>query len=232
MMKTLILVAHPEVANSPTQQFLKASLPPTGAIQWHDITAVAGVNGHFQASAELDLVKQAQRIVFQFPFYWYSAPFILKQWQDEVFTGEVAQYQHLAGKELLVVVSMGQAPATYQAGGAEHFALSELLRPYQAFAEKLNWRYLPPLVITQFGYQTEAQRQQLLIQYQQALTLAQPASFSQRGAWLLAQLQQLQPTDPAQRQQLILICEQLQAGVADYQTLQEQLREIRAGEQA
>ncbi len=232
MMKTLILVAHPEVANSPTQQFLKASLPPTGAIQWHDITAVAGVNGHFQASAELDLVKQAQRIVFQFPFYWYSAPFILKQWQDEVFTGEVAQYGNLAGKELSVVVSLGQSLATYQAGAQEHFAISELLRPYQAFAEKLNWRYLPPLVITQFAYQTPAERQQLLVTYQQRLTLAQPASFAQRGQWLLAQLAQLQPATTAQRQQLTLIREQLEAGVAEYQTLQEQLREIRSGEQA
>ena len=32
-----------------------------------------------------DVVKQAKGIVYEFPFYWMSAPHLLKQWTDEVF---------------------------------------------------------------------------------------------------------------------------------------------------
>ncbi|WP_261807049.1 NAD(P)H-dependent oxidoreductase [Lapidilactobacillus luobeiensis] len=229
-MRTLILVAHPEVANSPTQQFLKASLPGSAELMWHDLSASVGPDGRFQREAELALVRNAERLVLQFPFYWYSAPFILKQWQEQTFTGEVEQYHDLAGKELVVVLSLGQAETTYQAGASERFSLSELLRPYQAFAEKLGWRYLPPLVIGQFSYLAEAEKQQLLIQYQQLLTLPQPASFSERGIWLAQYLRTLRLTDPQQQQQLALVATQLQEQVAEYQDLQEQLREIRAGE--
>ena len=28
----------------------------------------------------------ADRIILQFPFYWYSTPALLKQWQDDVLT--------------------------------------------------------------------------------------------------------------------------------------------------
>lgn len=232
-MKTLIIVAHPEVDNSPTQQFLQASLPKlTNAddqVIWHDLTAVLAAS-NWQRDAELTLLKQAQRIIWQFPLYWYSAPAILKQWQEAVFTGEVSQYEFLAGKELGLVVSLGEKLANYQAGAREQFTISEILRPDQAFAQKLGWHYLTPLIIEQFGYLTEGAKQKLLVDYQQYLTLAQPASFAQRGQWLLAQLRQVASDDPTTKATLGLVQDQLADQLADYQDLQGQLREIRRGE--
>ena len=49
-----------------------------------------------------------------------------KKWQDEVFSGEQGQYQFLAGKQLALVVSLGQSLARYQSGGSEHYAMSEI----------------------------------------------------------------------------------------------------------
>ncbi|MFD1410540.1 NAD(P)H-dependent oxidoreductase [Lapidilactobacillus gannanensis] len=230
-MQTLIIVAHPEVDNSPTQQFLQASLPVTNndAVTWHDLNAIFTETG-WQRETELALLKKAERIIWQFPLYWYSAPAILKQWQDAIFTGEVSQYEFLAGKELGLVVSVGERLTSYQAGAREQFTLSEILRPYQAFAQKLDWRYLPPLVIEQFGYLTEPAKQQLLIDYQQFLTLAQPATFAQKGQWLLAQLQQVTTNAKLTQETLTLVQEQLMTQLADYQELQSQLQEIRRGE--
>ncbi|WP_125768767.1 NAD(P)H-dependent oxidoreductase [Lapidilactobacillus wuchangensis] len=232
-MQTLILVAHPEIDNSPTQQFLQASLPQSAVnddqLIWHDLTAAFAKNG-WSRETELTLLEQADRIIWQFPLYWYSAPAILKQWQEAIFTGEVSQYEFLAGKELGLVVSLGEKLASYQAGAREQFTLSEILRPYQAFAQKLGWRYLAPLMIEQFSYLTDSAKQKLLVDYQQYLTLKQPASFAQRGQWLLAQLQQIASVDSTTKSTLALAQEQLADQLADYQDLQTQLQEIRRGE--
>lgn len=226
-MKTLICVAHPQLDNSPTQQFLKASLP-SHQVYWHDLTQA--VTGSWSSQRELDLLQEADRIIWQFPLYWYSAPYILKQWQDQVFSGPLAQYHHLAGKELGLVVSLGKSERHYQAGRDQAFTLSELLRPYQAFARALHWQYLAPLTISHFAYQDQQAKKSLLIRYQQYLTLAQPDNFLKQGQWLVQQLAQLKLTEASAQTKLSLAAKTLQDQVATYETLQTQLKEVKAGE--
>lgn len=227
IMKTLICVAHPQLDNSPTQQFLQASLPAEN-VRWHDLTQAAVKN--WSRQQELDLLKAADRIIWQFPLYWYSAPYILKQWQDQVFSGPIAQYRHLAGKELGLVVSLGKSERHYQAGRDQAFTLSELLRPYQAFARALQWRYLAPLTISNFAYQDQQAKKSLLVRYQQYLTLAQPDSFLAQGQWLVQQLEQLKLTEASAQKNLALANQTLQDQLTTYETLQAQLQEIKAGE--
>lgn len=57
---------------------------------------------------EQQLLLELERIVFQFPMYWYSSPALLKQWEDDVLalgwaygTGGTKSY----GKELLLAIS-------------------------------------------------------------------------------------------------------------------------------
>lgn len=224
-LQTLIVVAHPNITDSPTQQFLKASLPDADVI-WHDLSS----EGQFDRQRELHLLAQADRIIFQFPFYWYSAPFILKKWQDEVFSGEQGQYQFLAGKQLALVVSLGQSLARYQSGGSEHYAMSELLRPYQAFADKLGWHYLTPLLISHFAYSTEAEKQALLIRYQQFLTMDDPTNFAAQGDWLVAQLEKMATAHPTQAANVSLVSEQLTTQLEQYRDLIWQVSQIKQGE--
>ena len=224
-MQTLIIVAHPEIENSPTQQFLKASLP-ADQVTWHELQA----NGKFDRQKELALLEQADRVIFQFPLYWYSAPYILKKWQDEVFSGEQKQYRYLAGKELGLVVSLGQSLRHYQAGGSAQYSMSELLRPYQAFVAELDWRYCPPLLISNFSYLDEREKQDLLIRYQQFLTMKNPADFSEQGDWLLAQLATMGEQNSAQNGNLKLVSEQLEAQLTEYQKLTWEVAQIKLGE--
>lgn len=37
-------------------------------------------------ATEQKLLTEHDRIVLQFPFYWYSSPSLLKQWEDDVLT--------------------------------------------------------------------------------------------------------------------------------------------------
>lgn len=186
-MKTLIIVSHPNVADSPTQQFLKASAASVPDVTWHHLDAQAAVD----VAAEQALIRAAERLIFQFPLYWYQAPASMAAWLTAVWTRGFAYDETgglLTGKTLGLVVSFSQPQRAYQLGGTENVALATLLSPYQALTHKTGLTMLPLLPIAQFAYLTEPQRADLMAAYQQDLTVQQPAHFADQADWFLAQL--------------------------------------------
>jgi len=96
--------------------------------------------------AEQQLLLAHDVIVLQFPFYWYSTPAILKEWQDAVLAYGFAYGSggdKLRGKKLMVATTTGGPAESYQAGGYRHYTLSELLRPLQATANLAGMAYQP-----------------------------------------------------------------------------------------
>lgn len=184
-MNTAIWLAHPESDDSYTQNFLKQSVSSTLPI--YDLQHCYP-QGKIDRQVELNRLAAADRIILQFPLYWYSAPAILKQWQDQVFIGELEQYQQLAGKECGLVVSLGTAQRYYQAGQTERYTVSELLRPYEAFCHKLGWRFLPIFVMDADVLKTTEHQQLALVDYQMYLTLPQPLHFADKSVWLSQRL--------------------------------------------
>ncbi|WP_194843216.1 NAD(P)H-dependent oxidoreductase, partial [Paenibacillus polymyxa] len=77
-------------------------------------------NEKIDVAAEQSLLEQHDRIVLQFPFYWYSGPSLLKKWEDVVLTHGWAfgsKGDKLHGKELLIAVSTGAAKENYLPDG-------------------------------------------------------------------------------------------------------------------
>lgn len=186
-MKTLVIVAHPEIDNSTTQQFFKEGLAGFDNYEWHEIKQ------EFEVAVERLLLIKADRIVFQFPLYWYSAPAILKQWLDEVFS---VNQLDLSGKELGLVVSTGSPAKAFQAGGTEKYAMSEVLRPYEMLANRMGMKYLTPVLIHQFAYLKETDKQQLLVRYQQYITNEQFVSFNGQVNWFIKGLNERVADNP------------------------------------
>lgn len=189
-MKTIVLVSHPQLEESRTQRFLWESLPAQG-VEWRHLEKHYP-DGKIDVEQEQQLLKEQERIIFQFPLYWYSSPPLLKAWQDEVLTDEFifgAKGSQLEGKEFGLVVSTAIPEREYQAGGRESFTTSELLRPFQAMAQKVGMVYLPSFLISQFDYQTENEQKALLIRYQQYLTKAYDPSLVSAEAWFREQLE-------------------------------------------
>ncbi len=89
-------------------------------------------------------------VVFQHPFYWYSTPAILKEWQDLVLEHGWA-YGHdghaLEGKTLLNVVSTGAPEESYSQDGANRFTMRQLLAPIEQTARLCGMDFLPPFVV-------------------------------------------------------------------------------------
>ncbi|WP_314078442.1 NAD(P)H-dependent oxidoreductase [uncultured Granulicatella sp.] len=187
MTKTLIIMSHPEVAQSSSQQFLLAAIKGEEQIQIRHLESILAEqdNNHFDKRIERACLQEADRIILQFPFYWYQCPSVMKQWMDEVLTLNLSQKNK--EKELGIVVIVGAKKERYTAGGSVGFGIEELLRPYQALANQLGWEYQTPFVIYQFQYLPETQKQQLLVDYLYYLENGSH-HFGEKEKWMLERM--------------------------------------------
>ncbi|MDX8045819.1 NAD(P)H-dependent oxidoreductase [Gracilibacillus sp. S3-1-1] len=198
-MQTLLIVSHPDIIDSGSQQYFLNAIKNEENITIHHLEEQYP-DEKIDIAKEQQLLSKHDRIIFQFPFYWYSATPLLKKWQDEVL-GEGFGYgtrkKPLDGKEFGLVMMIGVAEREYQAGGEELFTISELTKPFQAMANKLGMTYLRPLSIFQFFYLEEEQKMDYLIQYWQMLMMDKEKSLANREKWLIDQLEKTQNTSAA-----------------------------------
>lgn len=189
-MKTLVLVSHPEYDNSMTEAFLKQCQSDIENVDWVVLDNIQ-TEFAFDKEQEQQRLTQYDRILFQFPMYWYSAPALMKKYEDDVFTKNFIAYEQegaLKGKEMGIITTLGDPIKDYQVGGREGFSISELLKPYQAIAQRGQMKFLKPFVISQFAYMTDAQKQKLLIDYRSYLTSDNFNSFTSLQKWYIDQL--------------------------------------------
>ncbi|TRM10598.1 NAD(P)H-dependent oxidoreductase [Lentibacillus cibarius] len=188
-MRTLLIVSHPDILESRSQQYFLTSIQDSEAVTIHHLEGQYP-DGKIDVEKEQALLWQHDRVIFQFPLYWYSSPPLLKYWQDMVLEDGFAYgNKHvLAGKEFGLVIMIGVPRKEYQAGGNELFSISELTKPYQAMANKVGMTYMKPLPIFQFAYMDDDQKMDILTEYWQKLTMANDDSLQARETWMIEQL--------------------------------------------
>jgi len=99
---------------------------------------------------EQELMLANDVIVFQHPFYWYSVPSILKEWQDLVLEhgwAYGAGGTKLKDKITLNAISTGGPANAYQKGGYNRFTVRELLAPWEQTANLCGMQFLAPFVV-------------------------------------------------------------------------------------
>ncbi|QIW78844.1 NAD(P)H-dependent oxidoreductase [Bacillus tequilensis] len=144
-MKTLVLVVHPNIESSRMNKKWKEAVLGEPDVTVHDLYETYR-NQPIDVEFEQQQLLAHDRIVFQFPLYWYSSPPLLKQWFDEVFTFGWAHGPggtKLNGKEWVTAMSIGSPEHSYQAGGYNLYSISELTKPFQATANLVGMTYLP-----------------------------------------------------------------------------------------
>ena len=100
---------------------------------------------------EQELLVKHNLIVLQFPFYWYSSPSLLKEWEDQVLTYGFAYGstgEKLKGKKLLVSITTGGPADAYNSQGYNHFTIAEFLRPFEQTANLCGMEFLPYISIS------------------------------------------------------------------------------------
>jgi len=149
MAKVLILFAHPALEKSRVHKRLIRHVRNLEGIHFHDL---------YEAYPDMDIdVKQEQKlllqhdiIIFQHPFYWYSAPAIIKQWQDLVLEHGWAYGPGgtaLTGKKIFNAMSSGGPRAVYSEGGRNRFSIRQFLAPFDQTAVLCKMTYMPPFVV-------------------------------------------------------------------------------------
>lgn len=99
---------------------------------------------------EQTLLLEHSLIIFQHPFYWYSSPSLMKEWQDLVLAEGFAYgeggYQ-LAGRYWLNAITAGAAQESYTPHGFNKFSTEELLRPYEQTADFCGMTFVKPFIM-------------------------------------------------------------------------------------
>ncbi|MCZ8522154.1 MULTISPECIES: NAD(P)H-dependent oxidoreductase [Paenibacillus] len=144
-MKTLVLVVHPNLAESQVNRRWAEAIGAQEGVTVHKLYE-AYPDWQIDVAKEQALLEAHDRIVLQFPFYWYSSPALLKKYLDDVLTYGWAfgsTGTKLRGKELLIAISAGGARDDYEPGGRNQYSVGELLRPFQATSNMIGTTYLP-----------------------------------------------------------------------------------------
>lgn len=147
--RVLILFAHPAYERSRVNRALVQAIQGLEGVTFHDLYE-ACPDLHVDVRAEQRLLLDHDAIVFQHPFYWYSAPALVREWQDLVLEhgwayGRGATALH--GKATLNAVTTGGPAEAYAPGGWNRFTMRQLLAPFDQTAYLCGMRYLPPFVV-------------------------------------------------------------------------------------
>lgn len=148
-MKILVLHAHPRLSSSVVQRTMLRAIEGLDGVTLVDLYAE-------YPGLDIDVAREQQRllahdvIVLQHPFYWYSAPSIIKEWQDLVLENGWAYGPggtRLAGRFLMSAISTGGPEQVYHHDGRNRFTVAEFLAPFNQTAHLCSMAWLAPFVI-------------------------------------------------------------------------------------
>ena len=145
-MKVLNLLFHPNFSKSIANKTLFNIMKRSGVISTSKNMYELYPDFKINIEKEQKDLMEHDYILFQFPLYWYSAPALFKQWQDDVFQYEFAfgsKGDKLSGKLARIITTCGAPESNYIAGGTSGYTLSELFRPIQCGIMITKMIYLP-----------------------------------------------------------------------------------------
>ena len=149
MRRVLVLFAHPVLERSRVNRRLVAAIRDVEHVTIHDLYDVYPTSS-INVAREQELLASHDVIVFQHPFYWYSVPSILKEWQDLVLEHGWAYGvggTRLRDKITLNAITTGGPAQAYQKGGYNRYTVRELLAPWEQTANLCGMRYLAPFTV-------------------------------------------------------------------------------------
>jgi len=145
----LVLFAHPAIHKSKVNSNLINTLNSLDHVTVHNLYQTYP-DFYIDIKQEQELLAHHDIIIWQHPFYWYSAPAIIKEWLDLVLEHGFAYGQGgtaLAGKTVLSVISTGGSRETYSKDGFNRYPITQFLLPFAQTAYLCGMTYLPPFVV-------------------------------------------------------------------------------------
>jgi glutathione-regulated potassium-efflux system ancillary protein KefG len=171
MSRILVLFAHPVLEKSRVQLSLLNAI--TGL---ENVT----INDLYEQYPDFDIDVRKEKklllandiIIWQHPFYWYSSPALLKQWQDLVLEHGWAYGKNgtaLAGKKIFNVLTSGGSAKAYKKDGYNKYPIYEYLKPFEQTANLCNMSYWPPFWVPGVHKMEKLQIEKYSSQYRELL---------------------------------------------------------------
>ncbi|RAJ83232.1 putative NADPH-quinone reductase [Chitinophaga dinghuensis] len=160
-MKTLVIVIHPNLEQSSiNKRWIEELNKHPEKYHIHELYAIYP-DEKIDVQAEQRLIAQYDKIVFQFPFYWFNCPPFLKKWLDDVLTygwayGSTSGYK-VAGKKIALAMSVGIDEEEYSASGKYKYTMEELTRPFELTFEYVKADYRP--LFAYYGMERNAEKE-------------------------------------------------------------------------
>lgn len=146
-MKILHLVFHPDLQQSRVNRIWKEQLLESGKVTTSIDMCSEYPDFKIDVAKEQKRLLQHDRIVIQFPLYWYSMTPLLKKWLDDVLEYGFAygsSGNKLKGKDLQLIVSVG-GQEKYYSGFDMYCTIHDLMRPFQLTANLAQMNYSIPV---------------------------------------------------------------------------------------
>ncbi len=166
-MKTLVIVTHPNMKKSTINRKFAEEAAKLENVDVHDLYATYP-DWNIDVKKEQDMLLDYDRIVFQFPLYWYAAPGLLKLWYDKILAPGYAYGaggDKVIGKQIIIATSVGSSEEAYTNESYQNYTVASLLRPYQQTAQLLKMHYLEPYMVYNADRITEEALEDALQRY-------------------------------------------------------------------
>lgn len=180
----LVLFCHPQRHRSRVNAALLRAASGVPGVTVHDLYEHYPDLG-IDVEHEQALLLAHRTIVMQHPFYWYSTPALLKEWQDHVLRFGWAYGPNgtaLRGKQLLTAISTGGSAHAYTAEGMHGITVRALLAPIAQTARLCGMAYLPPFVVHGAHQIPEADLQVAASDYRAVLEALRDGRFDASAA--------------------------------------------------
>ncbi len=149
MHSILILFAHPALERSRVNVRLAAAARDLPGVTFHDLYQ-RYPDFDIDVEREQELLENHDIVVMQHPFFWYSTPALIKEWEDLVLQHGWAYGNGgtaLAGKTMLNALTAGAPEEAYCRVGRNRYTVRELLAPLEQTALLCGMDYLPPFIV-------------------------------------------------------------------------------------
>lgn len=161
-MKTLIIVIHPDPENSVINKRWMEELN-----KYPEKYTVRDLH-HLYPDEKIDTEEEQRwleahdKIIFQFPFYWFNCPPLFKKWLDVVLThgwayGTDSPYK-LTGKKIALSISVGINEEDYHSSGRYKYTLEQLTAPFELTFDYIKADYRPLFAFYGAEHQPDIER--------------------------------------------------------------------------
>jgi glutathione-regulated potassium-efflux system ancillary protein KefG len=179
--RILILFAHPAFHKSRVNKKMIGALDDIEGITFSNLYEEYP-DFQIDIKKEQDLLLNHDIIIWHHPFFWYSAPAILKEWIDLVLQHGFAYGRTgiaLKNKLVLSVITTGGRREAYQTDGFNQYTMRQFLVPFERTVTLCNMSYLPPFVVHGSHLLTEDEINSAARDYQKILISLRDDIFDQ-----------------------------------------------------